>query len=114
MTGDGDTSMFDKAGKIEHIVNQADFNVTNQGGGRLRTGIELEAVISIQKIIDTMLDAGCDVCAGLMVAKQELTTTTVQTVPSKCRCPQSTICGTNSGHCEFFSVEDETCLYGKI
>ena len=73
-----------------------------------------EAVMSIQKIIDTMLDAGCDVCAGLMVAKQELTTTTVQTVPSKCRCPQSTICGTNSGHCEFFNVEDETCLYGKI
>ena len=57
--------------KIKHVVNQADFNVTNQGGG-LRTRIELEAMKSIQKIIDTMLDAGCDVCAGLIVAKAEL------------------------------------------
>ena len=36
------------------------------------TGTELEAMKSIQKIIETMIDADCSVCAALMVAKSEL------------------------------------------
>jgi len=56
----------------DHIINQADYNVTNQKAAPLITGIELEAVKSIQKIIDTMIDADCGVCAAMLVAKQEV------------------------------------------
>ncbi len=66
---------------IEHVINQADFNVTNQGNGRhdFQPQIDREALKSghlakqsIEKIISVMVDADCSICAALMVAKQQL------------------------------------------
>ena len=54
------------------ISNDADNMVMDFKPEINQQSVAVEACSSIQAIIDTMIDAGCETCASLLVAKMEL------------------------------------------